>query len=151
MANVGFIDSGSVLPTTVTFTTQSKPNYSVLEQYTSNVKIVFSDISSSLVSFLLTCEPVIYRDYAILEYKKNNLYNNTSNIDKTLSNPTDFTTQVIRNYNILEQYTQNTKVTAYSADQMFSGPSVIPVSFTEFYVKRDRIFYLSTVSYQFWS
>lgn len=111
MANVGFIDSGYVLPISVAFTAQAVRNFEILEHFSSNTKITYSGIQSSSVLSLLTSELVINKNYGILEYHKLNLYNDSDNIGQPL-NSGDFITQAVRT---------------------------------------TRIFYLSTVSYQFWS
>jgi hypothetical protein len=58
--------------------------------------------------------------------------------------------RVNKNNGILEKYTINTKINQYSADDSYS---VVPnaISAQDGLVQRNRLYYLATVSYQFWS
>ena len=112
MTNVGFINSITTLPVTVTFSSQAKQNYAVLDQYTSSSKIT--------------------------------VYNTMSNGDVII--PGVVNQGVTRYYGVLEHPKTNIK------DMSMTIPFLVnAVNFTETYTKRNKLFYLATVSYQFWS
>jgi hypothetical protein len=55
-----------------------------------------------------------------------------------------------KNNGVLDLYTLDTKINVYAADQV---NSIVPLasSLQDGFVKLNKIYYLSTVSYQFWS
>lgn len=55
-----------------------------------------------------------------------------------------------KNNGVLDQYNLDTKTNLYAGDQVIN---LVPIanSLAETLAKRNRIYYLATVSYQFWS